>query len=93
MSRSTSVRSQRIELRTKPEIKSIIERAAHLRHTSLSTYMLETALQRAEADLKETETIRLTDVDRELFFSLLSSPPRPNKALRSLFTSSEDGRE
>jgi hypothetical protein len=47
MSQTTTVRTERIELRAKREIKSIIERAAQLRHTTISAYFLETALHRA----------------------------------------------
>ncbi len=85
MSKTTSVRSERIELRTKPEIKMVIERAAQLRHTTISAYLLESGLQKAQADLRETESLVLNEEDRNLFFSLLGSPPEPNAALRSLF--------
>jgi uncharacterized protein (DUF1778 family) len=79
------VRSQRIELRTEPGVKSVIERAAQLRHTTLSAYLLESALQKAQDDLRQTETLILNENDRDLFFSLISSPPAPNAALRALF--------
>jgi len=85
MPKSTLARSERIELRTRPEIKSIIERAAQLNHQTLSAYLLESALQKAQDDLKQTETLTLHEEDRNLFFSLLESPPAPNAALRSLF--------
>ena len=85
MPRSTDTRSERIELRARPEVKAVIERAAHLRHTTVSAYLLETAYERAQGDLKETETVVLNDNDRNRFFALLSSAPRPNKALKSLF--------
>ncbi len=85
MSRTTAIRSERIELRAKPEVKAIIERAAELRHTTISAYMLETAFQRAQADLKETETVVLNEEDRARFFTLIGSPPLPNPALRALF--------
>lgn len=85
MSRNTAVRTERIELRARPDIKSVIERAAQLRHTTLSAYLIESALQKAKKDLKETETILLDEKDRDRFFALISSPPQPNAALRSLF--------
>ena len=85
MSQTTTARTERIELRAKPEIKSIIERAAQLRHTTISAYLLETALQKAKSDLWETETLILNEDDRDRFFAVLSSPPQPNSALRALF--------
>lgn len=80
-----STRTERIELRAKPEVKNVIERAAQLRHTTLSAYLLDAAFRQATADLRETETVVLGEADRALFFKLLASPPAPNKALRSLF--------
>ncbi len=88
MPTSASIRSDRIDVRTNPEVKSIIERAAQLNHKSISAYILESALQRAREDIRETESIRLTEAERESFFSALMNPPAPNEALKSLFTNS-----
>lgn len=85
MSQTTTVRTERIELRAKREIKSIIERAAQLRHTTISAYLLETALEKAKSDLRDTETLKLNEDDRDRFFAALSSPPEPNPALQALF--------
>lgn len=90
MSRAISLRNQRIELRTKPEIKAIIERAAQLRNTTVSAYMLESALQKARTDLKDAETLLLNEEDRDTFFKALSAPPEPNDSLRGLFQDSRD---
>jgi uncharacterized protein (DUF1778 family) len=85
MSQTTTARTERIEIRAKREVKSIIERAAQLRHTTISAYLLETALQKAKSDLRETETLILNEDDRDRFFAVLSTAPRPNAALRALF--------
>jgi len=85
MSRIATVRSERIELRAKPEVKSVLARAAQLRHTTLSAYLLESGLERAQKDLSQIETLSLTEADRDQFFTLLSNPPEPNMALRALF--------
>lgn len=90
MPKATLLRSERIELRTKPEVKSVIERAAQLRHTTLSAYLLESALQRAQDDLKQSETLMLGEQDRNTFFSLVSTPPTPNAALRALFKGAQE---
>ena len=85
MSRIATVRSERIELRAKPEAKSVLARAAQLRHTTISAYLLESGLERAQKDLSQIETLSLTEADRDQFFTLLSNPPEPNMALRALF--------
>jgi len=90
MPKATLLRSERIELRTKPEVKSVIERAAQLRHTTLSAYLLESALQKAQDDLRQTETLLLTEQDRNLFFSLINTPPAPNAALKALFKGAQE---
>jgi uncharacterized protein (DUF1778 family) len=86
MPKTIAVRSERIDLRTNSEVKALIERAAQLRNTTLSSYLLDSALQKAKEDLQETETILLREADRDLFFLALMSPPSPNAALRGLFT-------
>jgi uncharacterized protein (DUF1778 family) len=80
MNSSPTLRSDRIDIRTDPEVKSVIEIVAQLRHTTISAYILESALQKAREDIHKT--------DRDLFFSALSNPPEPNEALKKLFADS-----
>ena len=86
MPKIATMRSERIDIRTNAEIKAVIERAAQLRHTSISAYLLDTALEKAKAELHAVETIKLRDADRDLFFTALESPPEPNAALKRLFS-------
>ncbi len=86
MHKAAATRSERIDIRTNREAKSIIERAAQLRHVSISAYLMDSALQKAKEDLRDTETFILDDTDRDIFFAALSSPTAPNDALRKLFT-------
>lgn len=89
MQKNKDIRSERIELRTKPEVKSIIERAAQLQHTTISAYLIEAALKKAQEDMMESESFVLDQNDRDLFFKLVSSPPKPNAALKSLMKTSK----
>ena len=84
-----AIRSERIDLRTNSEVKSVIERAAQLSHTTISAYLLDSALQKAKQDIRDTETLNLAEADREIFFSALAKPPEPNTALRKLFGPTE----
>ena len=88
MANADSTRTERIEIRTKPEVKSLIERAAELQHTTVSAYLLNSALEKARTDIDEANTFVLSENDRERFFSALENPPAPNKALRDLFSDS-----
>lgn len=85
MPKTATMRSERIDIRTDAEVKAVIERAAQLRHTSISAYLLDTALEKAKAELHAIETISLRDADRDRFFATLESAPEPNAALKKLF--------
>lgn len=89
MSETATVRKERIDIRVDAEVKVVIERAALLHHTSVSAYLLETALEKATAELRAVETLCLRAADRDRFFAALAAPPEPNIALRKLFS---DGR-
>jgi uncharacterized protein (DUF1778 family) len=90
MANTKGTRTERIELRTQPEVKALIERAAELKHTTISAYLLNSAIEKARSDIDEADAFVLSETDRERFFSALSNPPAPNEALRSLFSGSRD---
>jgi uncharacterized protein (DUF1778 family) len=85
MPKTATNRTERINLRTDTEIKALIERAAQLRHTTISSYLLDSTVKKAIEDLHNTETLILSNADRDRFFEALASPPQPNAALRKLF--------
>jgi uncharacterized protein (DUF1778 family) len=65
---SAGVQAQeRIDLRTSPEIKELIVRAATTAGMSVSAFLLGTAQERARQILAETETITLTAEDWAAF--------------------------
>lgn len=78
-------KSTRIEIRANEEAKKLIEKAASLNGETISSYMLNKTLSSAKSDVERMETITINNKDREMFFSLLSDPPEPNDALKSLF--------
>ncbi len=80
-----ALKDVRIDLRTNFSQKSLLERAAELKHTSLSSYILSTSLKQAHLDLAENETLILSNQDRDLVMDLLDNPPEPNEALKGLF--------
>lgn len=76
--------SARINLRTSPEAKALIERAAALMGTTVSGFMLQNAYEAAQRLLTQHETITLSDRDRDVFLAALENPPEPTEALRRL---------
>ncbi len=76
--------SARINLRTSPEAKALIERAAALMGTTVSGFMMQNAYEAAQRLLAQHETITLSDRDRDAFLAALENPPEPTEALRRL---------
>ena len=77
-------REERIDLRANREVKEVIRRAADLLGTTTSAFVISHAYQAAQRVIAERKTLLLSDQDRDLFFSILDNPPKPNQALKSL---------
>lgn len=72
---------ERLEARIAPQQKRLIERAANLRGTSTTNFVLAAVERAAVETIKDYETLELRgDAARE-FASTLLHPPAPNKAL------------
>ena len=86
MSRAASkpAKEGRIDLRANHEVKAVIQRAADLLGITTSAFVVNQAYQAAQRVIAEQETKLLSDQDRDLFFSLLDTPPKPNAALKRL---------
>lgn len=90
MNTASGMRSDRIDVRTNPEVKAIIERAALLSHKSVSAYILDSALRTAQEDIRDTERLRLSVAERDVFYASLANPPEPNDSLKNLFSGSHE---
>ncbi len=71
----------RIDLRVTREQKEVLARAAVLSGVSMSSFLVANALNEAKKIVSKNETIMLSNRDRDLFYSLLKNPPKPNKNL------------
>ncbi len=74
----------RINLRTSPEAKAMIERAAALMGTSVSAFMLQHAYEAARRVIADNDTLLLSQQAFEAFVNNLENPPPPTEALRQL---------
>jgi uncharacterized protein (DUF1778 family) len=72
-----------MSLRLRPEQKATLVRAAALRRTDLTDFVLQPALREAQAVIEESDRIVLQERDSLLVLSLLESPPSPNARLRA----------
>ena len=77
-----SPKAGRLEARVTPEQKQLIARAAALRGSSVTEFIIASAQQAAAETIKEFEILSLRDEAREVFVNAILHPPRPNEAAR-----------
>ncbi len=79
---ATAQTYERIDLRTSPEIKELIVRAASTTGMTVSAFLLGTAQERAKQILAEAEMVTLTARDWDAFAKSLDNTemPRPRLA-------------
>ena len=73
---------ERLEARITREQKRIIERAAGLRGTSVTEFVVVSAQQAAANTIKDYEMMSLHGESQEAFVSALLNPPTPNAAAK-----------
>jgi len=74
--------NKRMNLRVLPEQKATLVRAAALRNTDLTDFVLQPALREAKAVIEEAERIVLSERDSLAVLNMLENPPAPNAKLR-----------
>lgn len=74
-------RQDRISLRLSPQSKQTLERAAAYLDRTLTDFVVDVALQKAEAVVHEHEVIALTAEEWRRFQDMLLNPPEPNERL------------
>src|SRR4051812_19178358 len=84
--RKPPLKATKIQLRLRPAEKSAIARAAELRRTTLSQFMLENAYQAAQQVLADQTHFILPPQRWKAFCEALDAPPRDIPALRQLLT-------
>ena len=80
---TTAQAQERIDLRTSPEIKELIVRAASTAGMSVSAFLLGTAQERAKQILAESEMITLTSRDWNAFVKTLDTADKRRPKLSS----------
>lgn len=83
----TSARKDtKVQIRLRPAQKELIARAAKLRQTTLSHFLLENACSAAEQVLADRVQFILPADRWEAFYTALDAPPRECPALKKLLT-------
>lgn len=75
-------KSERMELRVSPDVRTEIETAAQLSHKSVSQFIAESALERAEAIIDEHSRIKIMEESWNAVRQALDNPIAPNEKLR-----------
>lgn len=83
MSSTTQTKDERINLRLRHHAKLMLERAASFEGQTISKFVLNSALSRAEKTIQEHEVMALNANDSETFFNALAAPMQFNNKLAS----------
>lgn len=80
----TETRNEKVEVRLTASAKRTLQTAASALHRSVSEFVLESALARAEETLPDRQRFGLSKAQWEAFQRALNSPPRPSRRLSRL---------
>lgn len=81
---SRARRTEKIDLRVTARAKEALQSAAEATRTTLSDFVLESALSRADGVLAERQVFRLDAERWQAFLEALDAPPHPKPRLRKL---------
>ena len=71
-----------LNLRIKPEVRGLIDRAAELTGKNRTDFMLDAARQAAEEALRDRTVFKFSPKAYAEFLARLDAPARPNKRLK-----------
>jgi uncharacterized protein (DUF1778 family) len=77
-------RNEKLDLRLSSSAKRTLQTAALAAHRSVTDFVLESALARAEETLPDRQHFGLGDAQWKAFQLALSAPPRPSRRLAKL---------
>jgi uncharacterized protein (DUF1778 family) len=75
--------NRRMNLRVSPDQKATLVRAAALRNTDLTDFVLQPALREAAAIIEAADHLNVSERDSLRVLDLLEHPPRPNARLQA----------
>ena len=81
MATNADRKDTRLVARTSIEIQEIIQRAADYSGTTLSQFLIESAMEKARNVIERTETLRLSMAGADALFAALENPPKANEKL------------
>lgn len=82
----TSIKNKRLQLRLTDRQKNLITRAAEVKQTTMTNFILEKSYEAALEVLTEQAMFSLEDQEWEAFCEALSAPPKSIPVLKKLLT-------
>jgi uncharacterized protein (DUF1778 family) len=83
---NAAAKSEKLDLRLTPEAKRVLQSAAAASHRSVSEFVLESAMTRAQETLPDRQTFRLDAEAWTAFQAALDAPPSPMPRLARLLS-------
>jgi uncharacterized protein (DUF1778 family) len=80
--RSTTPAREALNIRIKPQVRALIDRAAELAGKNRTDFVLDAACRAAEDTLLDRTIFMVSPKAYRQFLARLDAPPRPNKRLR-----------
>ncbi|MCT0224781.1 DUF1778 domain-containing protein [Synechococcus sp. CS-1328] len=81
-------RSEKLDLRLTPAAKQVLQQAAAAARRSVSDFVLQSALDRAEESLIDRRHFGLDEAQWTAFMTALDAPPRQYPRLKKLLSES-----
>ena len=81
---SHTTRTEKLDLRLSRNAKRALQAAAAVAHRSVSEFVLESALSRADETLADRRAFSLNATQWKAFLAALDTPPRPLPRLERL---------
>lgn len=79
-------RTEKLDLRLTANAKRALQHAAEASHKTLSDFVLESALARADSVLADRQVFRLNPQRWNAFMAALDAPPKPRPRLARLLS-------
>ncbi|HUO08439.1 MAG TPA: DUF1778 domain-containing protein [Phycisphaerae bacterium] len=84
MVKASNTRTAKLDLRLTPKAKKALQAAAAVSRKSVSEFVLESALARADEALADRREFRLSPAQWKAFVAALDAPPKVLPRLRKL---------
>ena len=81
---AAEAKSERIEVRTTPTVKALLQRAATFSHKNVTEFLLEAGIRAAEEALVDRRMFRLDDAQWQTFQDVLDRPVQSKPRLARL---------